>query len=88
MDRCEPGKGPPREEHLELRFGPKEEKLRGEVREFLKANMKGDGDGGQLGSRTDEDFEVAKAFNAELGKRGWIAPAWPKEYGGLGASIY
>jgi alkylation response protein AidB-like acyl-CoA dehydrogenase len=27
-------------------------------------------------------------FNEKLAERGWIAPAWPKEYGGLGASIY
>ncbi|MGH2604282.1 MAG: acyl-CoA dehydrogenase family protein, partial [Dehalococcoidia bacterium] len=39
--------------------------------------------------RTDEDaFQAAKKFNEELGKRGWIAPAWPKEYGGLGATVY
>ena len=75
---------------MELRFGEKEDKLRAEVREFLRTNLpKGEGEGGgQLGSRSDEAFEEALKFNTELGKRGWIAPAWPKEYGGLGASIY
>jgi alkylation response protein AidB-like acyl-CoA dehydrogenase len=60
------------------------------VREFLATNLPKDAEdgGGQLGNRTDEAFEAAKRFNTELGKRGWIAPAWPKEYGGLGASIY
>ena len=55
----------------------KEEKLRQEVREFLRDNLPKDSDtgGGQLGSRTDEAFEAAKKFNTELGKRGWIAPA-------------
>ena len=75
---------------MELRFGEKEENLRKEVREFLRTNLpstEGEG-GGQLGSRTDEAFAAAVKFNSELGKRGWIAPAWPKEYGGLGASIY
>ncbi|MBA4180538.1 MAG: hypothetical protein C0506_08120 [Anaerolinea sp.] len=75
---------------MELRFGEKEENLRKEVREFLRTNLpktEGEG-GGQLGSRTDAAFEAALKFNNELGKRGWIAPAWPKEYGGLGASIY
>lgn len=75
---------------MELRFSEKEDKLRTEVRDFLDASLPkaSDSGGGQLGSRTDEAFEEAKKFNAELGKRGWIAPAWPKEYGGLGASIY
>jgi alkylation response protein AidB-like acyl-CoA dehydrogenase len=75
---------------MELRFGEKEEQLRQEVRAFLKENLPAgdEGGGGQLGSRSDEAFEAAKKFNTELGKRGWIAPAWPKEYGGLGASIY
>jgi alkylation response protein AidB-like acyl-CoA dehydrogenase len=73
---------------MQLRFGEKEESLREEVRAFLKQALPREGDGGQLGSRSDEDFEIAKNFNNELGKRGWIAPAWPKEYGGLGASIY
>ncbi len=73
---------------MELRFGEKEEALRGEVRAFLKDNLKEEDASGGFMNRTDEAFEDAKKFNAELGKRGWIAPAWPKEYGGLGASIY
>ncbi len=74
---------------MELRFGEKEEKLRQDVRTFLKANLPNpEGGEATLGSRTDEDFEAAKKFNGELAKKGWIAPAWPKEYGGLGASIY
>jgi alkylation response protein AidB-like acyl-CoA dehydrogenase len=73
---------------MELRFGEREEQLREEVRAFLKEHIPEEGAGAQLGSRSDEAFEVAKAFNTALGKRGWIAPAWPKAYGGLGASIY
>jgi alkylation response protein AidB-like acyl-CoA dehydrogenase len=74
---------------VELRFGEKEEALRGEVRKFLLENLPAENeDGGSLGMRSDEAFAEAQRFNTELGKRGWIAPAWPKEYGGLGASIY
>jgi alkylation response protein AidB-like acyl-CoA dehydrogenase len=75
---------------LELRFGEKEETLRQEVRTFLKANNGAEdkpGRGG-FGNNTDEDFEFAKQFNKKLAGKGWIAPAWPTEYGGLGASIY
>jgi alkylation response protein AidB-like acyl-CoA dehydrogenase len=75
---------------MDMRFGAKEEAFRSEVREFLSENLpKRDGPAGGHDSRTnDQAFEDAKRFNAALATRGWIAPAWPKEYGGLGASIY
>ena len=75
---------------MELRFGAKEEALREEVRAFLKTNLPKTADtgGAGMGSRSDEDFEAAREFNRKLSEKGWIAPAWPKEYGGLGASIY
>ena len=75
---------------MDLRFGEKEEALRAEVRKFLQetiGNRLEEG-GEQLGSRTDEEFEFAREFNRKLAERGWIAPAWPKEYGGLGASVF
>lgn len=74
---------------MELRFSEKEEALRQEVATFLRANNgKGDTGGDSFGTNSDEEFEFAKGFNKKLADRGWIAPAWPKEYGGLGASIY
>ena len=73
---------------MDLRFGEHEEKLRAEVRAFLKANLKDEGDeGSTFMARDDGAFEEALEFNRKLGERGWIAPAWPKEYGGLGATI-
>jgi alkylation response protein AidB-like acyl-CoA dehydrogenase len=32
----------------------------------------------------EEDPPRLKAFNKKLAAKGWIAPAWPREYGGLG----
>jgi len=78
---------------VDFRFGEEEERLRQEVRQFLREQMP-DLDPidrvGSIGSLvvTDDGFEKAKRFNKKLAERGWIAPAWPKEYGGLGASIY
>ncbi len=72
---------------MELRFGDKEEALRGEVRTFLKEHLDHDSGPAAFGGGTDEQFEGARAFNTALASRGWIAPAWPTEYGGLGASI-
>jgi len=73
---------------LDLRFGEHEEQLRTEVRTFLTEQL---GDGGDEDStfmaRDDATFNKALEFNRELAKRGWIAPAWPKEYGGLNATI-
>jgi alkylation response protein AidB-like acyl-CoA dehydrogenase len=74
---------------VELAFSEQEEALRGEIRQFLKENLPDDAtSAGGLVDGDDDRFEAAKKFNAALAKRGWIAPAWPKEYGGLGASIY
>jgi alkylation response protein AidB-like acyl-CoA dehydrogenase len=73
---------------VELRFGEKEEKLRKEVRAFLNEQLPANrSEGESFMARSDEGFEAAKRFNGELAKRGWIAPAWPKEYGGLNATI-
>jgi alkylation response protein AidB-like acyl-CoA dehydrogenase len=75
---------------MELRFSEKEEQLRAEVRAFLNEQL-GTGPargGSQLGTRSEEDFQRAQNFNKALAERGWISPAWPKEYGGLDASIY
>ena len=73
---------------MDFRFGDAEEKLRAEVRAFLQGALPAvetrfhpDVPGG-------DDFHEALAFNKKLAALGWIAPAWPKEYGGLGATIY
>ncbi len=74
---------------MELTFSEKDEALRREVRQFLKEHVPEDAENaGGLIDGDDERFEEGKRFNAALAARGWIAPAWPKEYGGLGASIY
>jgi len=75
---------------MDLRFGEKEERLRTEVQQFLAEHLprRKDDDGYRDARTDDQAFEAAKRFNQELGRRGWIAPAWPEEYGGLGASIY
>jgi alkylation response protein AidB-like acyl-CoA dehydrogenase len=73
-----------------------EQAFRNEVRGFLKgelperfkgvaaAGMMGGGEGGgDVRSR----FEELKEWRDKLSKKGWIAPAWPKEYGGAGLGV-
>jgi alkylation response protein AidB-like acyl-CoA dehydrogenase len=70
---------------MDFRFTESEERLRQELRAFLKETLPPDWQG--LGSEiSDDDWEFGQWFNKKLAERGWIAPAWPKEYGGLGAT--
>ena len=78
---------------MDFRFSEAEEKLRSEVRQFLKEHMPELDPVDRVGSIgglvvSESAFEKAMVFNKKLAERGWIAPGWPKEYGGLDASIY
>jgi alkylation response protein AidB-like acyl-CoA dehydrogenase len=67
---------------MNLDFSPEEIAFRDEVRAFIAANypkhLKG------VGLREDLSKEDFLAWHQILGKKGWSAPAWPKEYGGTG----
>ena len=72
-----------------------EAQWRKEVRDFLDkeypADLKsGRGGGGNEGEglfRGPNESSAMKQWRAALGSRGWVAPAWPKEYGGAGLDI-
>lgn len=61
-----------------LRLPPEAERLRGEVREFLRAEI--------AAGTFDPDDPHGETFNREfsrrVGERGWIGMTWPKRYGG------
>jgi len=76
---------------------PDQAAFRKEVREFIKSELPeryragndgGEGfEGGWQGDRKSDDptrRDTAIQWADALSKRGWIAPAWPKEYGGAG----
>jgi len=70
-------------------FSEQDEALRREVRAFLREYLPEEAqNAGGLIDGSEERFQMARRFNAALAERGWIAPAWPTEYGGLGASMY
>jgi len=70
---------------MEFKFTAEHEALRKEVRDFLAEALPNRGVG-PVRPTSQENWEEQLAFNKKLAKKGWIAPAWPKEYGGLGWS--
>lgn len=75
---------------MDFRFTVEEDRLRGELRTFLKENLPELGTGTTVSldgfEGNAEEWAFSMAFNRKLAERGWIAPAWPKEHGGMDAS--
>ncbi|MFO1016173.1 MAG: acyl-CoA dehydrogenase family protein [Hyphomonadaceae bacterium] len=67
---------------MDLNFSAEEIAFRNEVRAFIEANYPPHLKGKVL--REDLSKEDFLAWHKILGKKGWSAPAWPKEYGGTG----
>jgi alkylation response protein AidB-like acyl-CoA dehydrogenase len=74
---------------LDFRDSPADAAFRNEVREFLRQELPADlrqPDDAVLGVGTGEDTRD-EGWSKTLAKRGWVAPTWPKEYGGAGLSV-
>ncbi len=63
--------------------------FREEVRTFIKTEIKPDEQASELAERGmyRGAFERLKGLREKLATRGWIAAAWPKEYGGAGLDV-
>lgn len=67
---------------MDLSYSPAEEAFRNEVRTFIAENYPKHLRGKSRGEfSSKEDF---LAWHRILYKKGWVAPAWPKQYGGTG----
>jgi alkylation response protein AidB-like acyl-CoA dehydrogenase len=70
---------------MDMEFSPEDVAFREEVRSFIKENYPE-----SLRAVQEEGEEMAKedflSWHRILAQKGWIAPAWPKEYGGTGWS--
>jgi alkylation response protein AidB-like acyl-CoA dehydrogenase len=68
---------------MDLEFSPEEIAFRTEVRDFIAESYPA-----ALRGKQDEGDELDKedflSWHRVLAKKGWIAPAWPVEYGGTG----
>ena len=71
---------------MDFRDSPEDAAFRTEVREFIKREL-------QEGMRAEDDAVLGVGVGEDrrdmewlktLAKRRWVAPAWPKEYGGAG----
>ncbi len=65
---------------MDLNFTPEDEAFRAEVRAFLESvppHLRGV-------SRRELSKEGQLEWHRMVFKQGWVAPAWPKEYGGTG----
>ena len=70
---------------MDLSFSPAEEAFRAEVRDFIAHNIPEHLKGVSRGEyKTREDY---LAWHKVLHKKGWVAPAWPTQYGGTGWNI-
>ena len=70
---------------MDFKFTDEEEAFREEVRQWLKKEIPQrwiELDPG-IWEETEESWALSRQFQRKLGQKGWIAPAYPKEYGGL-----
>jgi alkylation response protein AidB-like acyl-CoA dehydrogenase len=71
---------------MDFHFTPQEQAFREEIRDWLKTNLPDHMPGDRM-SGASENMNVYKEFAQKLATKGWVAPHWPKEYGGLGLSV-
>lgn len=63
--------------------------FRDEVRTWLDEHLVGDfrGQANRGGPDDDDNWELRRAWEAELGAGGWLGLGWPRRYGGRAASL-
>jgi alkylation response protein AidB-like acyl-CoA dehydrogenase len=73
---------------MNFKDNAEEAAFRTEVRDFINKEVKSDEQMEDMERGMYRGaFERLRALRGKLSKKGWIAPAWPKEYGGAGLSV-
>jgi alkylation response protein AidB-like acyl-CoA dehydrogenase len=69
---------------MNFKFDPREEKLRQEIRAFAQAELlpRGFGFFESGYEYNEEGWPLTREITKKLVARGWLAPGWPKKYGG------
>ena len=78
---------------MDFTFTPEQDAFRQEIRQWIKENLPEDWRGEEQFIAMKDPVERSKAIQKfseqiakKLGEKGWLAAAWPKEYGGMGLS--
>jgi alkylation response protein AidB-like acyl-CoA dehydrogenase len=73
---------------MELTWSAEDARFRDEVRAFLDAELTPElRHVGRTLTSVYADYEPTMAWHRILHRKGWVAPAWPVEYGGCGWSV-
>ena len=67
---------------MDLNYSPEELSFRDEVRDWLSKNLPP-----ELKDKPHLSREELLRWHRILAKKGWVAPAWPKEWGGTGWNL-
>ncbi len=70
---------------MDFVWDPEDEDFRREVRQFIQETLPSDWEE-RAYFGTDESYEFGRANAIRLAEKKWLTLAWPKEYGGMGAS--
>ncbi|MBW2410515.1 MAG: acyl-CoA dehydrogenase family protein [Deltaproteobacteria bacterium] len=70
---------------MDFEFGEKEQKLRADIRQFVKENIPLN-QVPYFEEHDDEEWAFSMSIAKKLAQKGWLTISWPKEYGGMGAS--
>jgi alkylation response protein AidB-like acyl-CoA dehydrogenase len=72
---------------MEFHDSPEEATFRTQVREFIASELPKHVAPGQPAPGPEDDPQAHAGWRKALAQKGWIAPHWPKEYGGAGMSV-
>ena len=71
---------------MDFRLPDETERWRDELRAFLRDELPDGFEGDDDFFDDEEQAPFARAFMEKLGERAWLAPPWPRQYGGMGAT--
>src|SRR5581483_916536 len=72
---------------MDLNLTPQERAFRDEVRAWLAANVPANWERDHLEDTMHQRFAFLKKWQHNVYQAGWAGVAWPKEFGGRGATL-
>ena len=75
---------------MDFEFSADQESWRNEIRGWIREEFGEDWNGLDVSNDeegSDEAWAFSKSIRAKLAEKGWTAPAWPTEHGGMGLSF-